>query len=339
MLNPGWLSQPIYSGGNMKEKHRKNWHLLGLFALLATAAFSLFLGVEQMSPTALLSGEPKAWQVFWVSRLPRLISVIIAGFGTGIAGLLMQQLSRNKFVSPTTSATVDSAKLGLMVSLLLFAEASSMVKMLIAFAFAVLGTWLFMTILGRIKYQSPVVIPLVGLMLGAVIDSVTTMVAYRFDLIQNIGAWAQGDFSMVIKGRYELLWITIPTLLLCVVYANHFTVAGMGEGFAVNLGLNFKQVVNIGLVIVSLISAAILIIVGEIPFVGLIIPNLVTLRYSDHMKENLWPTALYSALFLLLCDVVGRVIIYPYEMGVNLIAGVVGSLVFLELLRREASKG
>jgi iron complex transport system permease protein len=89
-----------------------------------------------------------------------------------------------------------------------------------------------------------------------------------------MSSWLQGDFSMIVKGQYELIYISIPLVIVAYFYANRFTVAGMGEEFSANLGLNYKQVVNIGLVIVALVTTVVILTAGVIPFLGLIIPNI-----------------------------------------------------------------
>jgi iron complex transport system permease protein len=273
--------------------------------------------------------------ILTASRFPRLISIIIAGMSMSIAGLIMQQLSRNKFVSPTTAGTLDSARLGILVSLMLFTSASPFVKMLVAFAFALLGTFIFMKILDRIKFKDAIFIPLVGLMFGNIIGSITTFFALKEDLVQNMSSWLQGNFSMMIQGRYELLYISIPIVLVAYLYANKFTIAGMGEEFSVNLGLNHRQVVNIGLVIVALVTTVVVLTVGMIPFLGLIIPNIVTIYQGDHLKKSLSHTALMGAIFVLICDIFGRVIIYPYEIPIGVTVGVIGSGIFLYLIMRR----
>src|SRR5699024_8436565 len=138
-------------------------------------------------------------------------------------------------------------------------------------------------------------------------------------------SWLQGDFSMIMKGRYELLLISLPVLLVAYLFANRFTIAGMGEEFAVNLGLNYKRIVNIGLIIVALITSLVVLTVGMIPFLGLIIPNIVAIYNGDNLKKNLSHTALLGAVFVLFCDILGRVIIYPYEISIGVMVGVIGS--------------
>jgi iron complex transport system permease protein len=305
--------------------------------LILMSLLSLFVGVSHITPMDLLKFQSEETQIFLISRLPRLLAILLAGAGMSIAGLIMQSLSRNKFVSPTTVGTIDAARLGILVSMIVFVNASILEKMIVAFAFALAGTLLFMQILDRIKFKDAVFIPLVGLMLGNVLSSVTTFFAYKANVIQNMAAWLQGDFSLIMKGRYELLYISIPIMIIAYLYANRFTVAGMGEDFSKNLGVSYRRIVNIGLVLVALITVTVVLTVGMIPFLGLIIPNIVSIFKGDHLQKTLPHTAILGAIFLLVCDILGRVIIYPYEISISLMVGVIGSAIFLYLLvRRKA---
>ncbi|MEC1957475.1 petrobactin ABC transporter permease YclN [Bacillus subtilis] len=305
--------------------------------LIILAVTSVFIGVEDLSPLDLFDLSKQEASTLFASRLPRLISIVIAGLSMSICGLIMQQISRNKFVSPTTAGTMDWARLGILISLLLFTSASPLIKMLVAFVFALAGNFLFMKILERIKFNDTIFIPLVGLMLGNLVSSIATFIAYKYDLIQNVSSWLQGDFSLVVKGRYELLYLSIPLVIIAYVYADKFTLAGMGESFSVNLGLKYKRVVNIGLIIVSLITSLVILTVGMLPFLGLIIPNIVSIYRGDNLKSSLPHTALLGAVFVLFCDILGRIIIFPYEISIGLMVGIIGSGIFLfMLLRRKA---
>ncbi|SHG09738.1 ABC transporter permease [Ornithinibacillus halophilus] len=310
-----------------------------VIALIVLSFTSIFIGVSDLTPMDLFSLTEDQAQILLVSRIPRLVTILIAGMSMSICGLIMQQLSRNKFVSPTTAGTLDSARLGVLVSLMIFTAASPMQKMLVSFIFALIGTFVFMKILEKIKFKDAIFIPLVGLMFGNIIGSLSTFFAYRNDLIQNMSSWMQGDFSMIMSGNYELMYISIPILMVAFFYANKFTIAGMGEDFSKNLGLNYRQVVNLGLIIVALVTASVVLTVGVIPFLGLIIPNIVTIYRGDHLKKSLIHTALLGALFVLFCDIIGRVIIYPYEIPISLTVGVIGSAIFIYLLLRRKKYG
>ncbi len=296
------------------------------------------IGARPISLETLLQGGESEKLIFLVSRIPRLMSITLTGSALSLSGLIMQQITRNKFVSPTTAATMDSAKMGILFAMVFLPGVSVFGKMSVAFIFSLMGTFLFLYILKKVQVKNAILIPLIGIMLGSVIDSVTTFIGYRLDLIQNVNAWLQGSFSMVTKGRYEIIFIIIPLGLLAYVYANKFTIAGMGEDFSKNLGLNHQKIVNLGLVMVALISSAVMVTIGSIPFVGLIIPNIVSLLKGDHLKNSLFSTALLGAVFLLICDILGRILIYPYEISISLTAGVKGSLIFLYLILKGVKK-
>lgn len=316
----------------------KKKYLIPLFIILCMS--SIFIGVQNISITDIMQWNHGKMNIIILTRLPRLISIVVAGVGMSVGGVIMQQISNNKFVSPSTAATVDSAKLGVLVSMLLFSSATLMQKMITAFIFALLGTFVFMKILKSIKMKNVVFIPLVGIMVGNVIGSMTDFFAYKNNLIQSMGTFLQGDFSMIIKGNYELLYLTIPLLILALLYANKFTIIGMGEDISSNLGINYNKVANIGVIIVALISALVVITVGNIPFIGLIVPNIVSIFKGDNLSKNIWDTALFGAIFVLACDIIGRLVIHPYEVPISLTVGVTGSIIFLYLIfRRNRNEG
>ncbi|MCB5201596.1 ABC transporter permease [Neorhizobium sp. T786] len=301
------------------------------------AAISLFVGVSEVSLLAIVSGQAdeKMLMVLAASRLPRTLALILAGAGMAVAGTIMQMLSRNRFVEPSTAGTVESASLGMLAVLLLAPGLPVMLKMLVASAFALAGTGLFLAILRKVPLRSPVLVPLIGLMLGGVINACTTFFAYRYDLMQAMGAWTSGDFSTVLRGRYEVLWVACALTVAAYIAADRFTVAGMGEDFSTNLGLNYGRVVALGLVIVSMVTASVVVTAGILPFIGLIVPNLVSMIMGDRLRHTLPWIALTGAALVLVCDIVGRVVNAPYEIPVGSVLGIVGSIFFLNMLLRR----
>lgn len=312
--------------------------LVGATLLVAALALaSLFVGVSRVSIPALLDGSDRALQVLAISRIPRTLALVIAGAAMAVSGTIIQMLARNRFVEPSTIGTVESASLGMLLVMLLAPDMPVFGRMLVAAAFALAGTALFMRILRSIPLRSVLMVPLVGIMLGGVIGAVTTFLAYRFDLLQSIGAWTTGDFSIVLRGRYELLWISAGLTVIAYLAADRFTVAGLGETFTTNLGLNQRRVVGLGLTIVAVVTAAVVVTVGVIPFVGLVVPNVVSLWMGDNMRRSLPWIALLGAGFVLVCDLVGRIVIHPYEIPIGVVMGVIGSAFFLFLLLRRAN--
>lgn len=304
--------------------------LLAITIILSV--ISIFIGVSNIN---ILSLSPSDIEVLMISRFPRLLSILVAGIGMSISGVIMQQISNNKFISPSTAATVDSAKLGVLFSLIIFSSANIFQKMMLSFIFSLAGTFIFMTILKKIKIKNVIFIPLVGIMLGNVIGSITDFFAYKYNLNQSMGAFLQGNFSTVLKGNYEILYLSIPLVIIAFSYVHKFTLAGMGEEMSVSLGLNYKRVTNLGVVIVAIISSLIVITVGSIPFVGLIIPNIVSIWKGDNLKNNMPIVALLGASFVLACDIISRLIIFPYEIPIDLTIGVIGAVIFLYLIFRR----
>lgn len=314
--------------------------------LVILALISLFIGVSDVSVHNLLgqglSGDEAALRAHFVlveTRIPRTLALILAGAGMAVSGTIMQILARNRFVEPSTAGTVDSASLGILTVMILAPGLPVFGKMLVATGFALAGTALFMLILRQIPLRSPVIVPLVGIMLGGVISAVTTFFAYRFDLLQSMGAWTTGDFSAVLRGRYELLWLSFGLTIAAYIAADRFTVAGMGEAFTTNLGLNYRRVMTLGLTIVSMVTACVVTTVGIVPFLGLIVPNVVSMVMGDSMRRSLPWIALLGAGLVLICDMIGRTINAPYEIPVGTILGVLGSAFFLYLVLRKSARG
>nr|WP_275982382.1 ABC transporter permease [Ochrobactrum sp. BTU2] len=304
------------------------------------AVISLFIGVSDVSLSTLFGTEAtdRAAEVMLVSRIPRTLAIILAGMSMAVSGMIMQMLTRNRFVEPSTAGTVESASLGILLVILFAPETPVIGKMLVASVTALAGTALFLRILRAIPLRSVLVVPLVGIMLGGVVSAITTFIAYRFDLLQSLNSWTTGDFSGVLRGRYELLWLAFFLTIIAYIAADRFTVAGLGEDFTTNLGLNYRRVVTLGLVIVSMVSASVVVTVGMIPFLGLIVPNVVSMFIGDNMRRAVPWVAILGAGLVLACDIVGRVVRFPYEIPIGTMMGVVGSVIFLYLLLRRGSR-
>ena len=294
--------------------------------------YSLFIGVTDIRIQDILGGDTKQLQMLFISRLPRLLAILCTGVGMSVAGLLMQKLCMNKFVSPTTGATISSAQLGILIALLFFPASTLWERTFFAFLAAMVGTWIFVYFIQKIQFKDVIMVPLVGIMFGNIIGGITNYLAYRYEMTQALSSWLVGHFSLVIRGRYEIVFFIVPLVFLAFIYANHFNIVGMGKNFSKNLGINYNFVMFGGLSIAAMITASIVVIVGSISYIGLIVPNLVAMIKGDKIRGTLIDTAVFGALFVLICDMFGRVIIYPYELPIELIIGVLGSLIFIGLL-------
>lgn len=290
------------------------------------------VGASQMSWSALLSASDDAWLTLTASRLPRLAALVMTGVGLSICGVILQQIVRNRFVEPATCGGLDAAKLGILVALTVLPGAWATGRMLFALVFCLLASLAYVAIIRRIRFTNLVLVPVIGLMYGSVLSAIAEFYAYRHNILQSMQGWLLGDFSRVIEGNYEIIYLILPIVVLTYLYAQRFTVLGMGEGMATSLGLNYAATVILGLVLVAVTVSATVITVGAVPFVGLVVPNLVALRYGENLKRTLPIVAMCGAALLLACDILGRLLIHPYEVPIGLTAGSVGGVLFLVLI-------
>ncbi|MCG7427185.1 iron chelate uptake ABC transporter family permease subunit [Helcobacillus massiliensis] len=302
-------------------------------AVAVLAACSLAVGVGRLS----LSDPAASWDLISQSRLPRTVALILAGAAMAICGVVMQMLTRNRFVEPSTAGTTESAAFGLLIATLVAPGLPIWAKMLFGTAAAVAGTALFISILRAVPMRNVLIVPLIGLMLGGIISSVTTFIAYQGNLSQGLGAWMSADLSGVVKGRYEMLWLLALVVIAVWIMADRFTVAGLGEDFTTNLGLNHRRVMTIGLSLVALATSVVVITVGAIPFLGLIVPNIVALFIGDNIRRAIPWVAFLGSGIVLACDIVGRLVRYPYEVPLGVVMGIAGSLIFLILLLKRST--
>ena len=319
------------------KEHLPTIILVALLVILSIV--SIFVGVLDVNLAGLFLGDTEQLEILVISRLPRLLAILCTGIGMSVSGLIMQQLCMNKFVSPTTGATITSAQLGILIALLFMPQSTLWSRALFAFACAIAGTWIFVWFIQRIQFKDVIMVPLIGIMFSNVIGGITNFLAYKFEMTQSLSSWLVGHFSMVLQGRYELVYMVVPLVILAFVFANHFNIVGMGKDFSKNLGVNYNLVLFMGLSIAALITASIVVVVGSISYIGLIVPNLVAMFKGDKIRGTLVDTALFGAVFVLACDILARVVIAPYELPIELVIGVIGSLLFVGLLFYRLKNG
>ncbi|MCZ4351708.1 iron chelate uptake ABC transporter family permease subunit [Roseovarius aestuarii] len=306
--------------------------------LIALSVVSLFVGVAEVRVSTLWS-DPEALRLLAISRGPRTIAVVITGGALAICGAILQMLVRNRFVEPMTAGTGQGAALGILLVTLFAPDAPILAKMAMASFTALATSAGFLAIVQRLPPTQPLLVPLVGLIYGAIIGACVTFVAFQADLLQYIQIWMNGEFSGILQGRYELLWVAAAVGALSYLAADQFAIVGMGRTVSVSLGLNYTQVVVLGLLSISIVTALTVVTVGMIPFVGLVVPNIVSRLAGDNLRLTLPMTAMSGAILVLASDIVGRLVRYPYEIPVGSVFGILGAVVFLWLLyapRRHA---
>lgn len=313
--------------------HRRVMIGAGL-CLALLVMLSLAIGVQELSLSGTEGAMPFA-DLMAISRLPRTLAAVLCGAGLAVAGQIMQTLTRNRFVEPSTAGTAQSAALGILIVTLFLPAAGLGVKALVASGCALAGTALFLATAHRLPPEQPHLVPLFGLVYGGVVGAAVTYVAWQTDLLQYLDIWTNGEFSGVLKGRYELLFVAVVIVGAAIVIADRLTIMALGEDQATSLGIDYRRMTQIGLVLVSVMSALSVVVVGLIPFVGLVVPNLVSRISGDNLRGTLPLVALGGAILVLASDIAGRIMRFPYEIPVGTVMGVIGPAVFLWFILRE----
>lgn len=305
---------------------------IGIAFVAVLVAMSLFVGQYD------ILGADDGWEMFATTRIPRTIALVLSGAAMAMCGLVMQLLTHNKFVEPTTTGTTEWAGLGLIFVMYFFPSASLLGRMSGAIIFAFIGTAVFFLFLRRVTLKSSLVVPIVGIMLGAVVSSISAFFALQTDMLQSLSVWFAGSFTDIYKGQYEFLWLVVIVVAIVFVFSDRLTVAGLGEDIATNVGLNYKRIVFLGTGLIAIATGLVTVVVGNLPFLGLVVPNIVSMFRGDDLRSNLPWVCLVGIAIVTVADIIGRVIIAPFEIPVSVILGILGAAIFVYLIveRRRA---
>lgn len=311
-----------------------DWRLLiGIAVVLALLGISLLVGQYNI-----FSSEDGS-EMFWITRIPRTIGLILAGAAMAMSGLVMQLLTQNRFVEPSIVGTTEWAGLGLLFVMYLIPAATVMDRMIGSVVFAFIGTMVFFLFLRRVTLRSSLIVPIIGIMLGAVVSSVSTFFALQTDMLQQLGIWFAGSFTSVIQGQYEVLFVVLVVVVAVFFFADRLTLAGLGEDVATNVGLNYNRMILIGTALIAVATGVVTVVVGNLPFLGLIVPNMVSMFRGDDLRSNLPWVCLVGIGVVTVCDLISRTIIAPFEIPVSVVLGIVGAIVFVYLIVRRRKNG
>lgn len=300
--------------------------------LIVLIFLSISIGSSDFSWERFVAFDQQSWLLFQESRLPRTISILLTASSMSVAGLLMQTVTQNNFAAPSTVGTTQAAKLGMVLSLFFFPAASLTQKMLFAFVSSIFFTLFFLFFMNFFTVKERWMLPLIGIIYSGIIGSVTEVIAYRFNLVQSMTAWTQGSFSMIQTHQYEWLFFSLAILIAVWKLSHTFTIMNLGRETSESLGISYSLVEKSALFLIALTTSVTMITVGGLPFLGVIVPNIVRKRYGDNLTNIKLIVALVGANLVLACDILSRILIRPYEISVSLILGIIGSLVFILLL-------
>lgn len=319
-----------------RSDYKRIWtapFILAIVVVIALGVLSLSTGVYNIRK------QDDGWQMFFITRVPRTAALMLTGAAMSMSGLVMQLITQNKLVEPTTTGTVEWAGLGLLLIYYLIPSPTLMTRMSGAIIFAFLGTMVFFLLMRRVKLRSSLIVPVIGMMLGAVVSAFSTFISLTFKMSQNIENWFIGSFSAVQIGRYEYLWLIVIVTIVIFIYADRLTLVGLGEDIATSLGINYNRIILLGTGLISAAVGIVTVVIGNLPFLGLIVPNIVSMYRGDDLRSNLPWVCVLGMGTITFCDIISRTIIMPFEVPVSVILGTVGAFIFiLILLKQRRSK-
>lgn len=303
--------------------------IAAIVTVIVLAIASIFIGAYDIFK------EGNSPQMIFFTRIPRTLALILAAVAMSLSGIVMQLISQNKLVEPTTTGTIEWAGLGLFLVYILIPSPSLFQRMTGAIIASFIGSMVFFYLLKNIKLKSSLFVPIVGIMLGALISAVSTFIGLEFNMTQVIEVWFQGSFAPVQRGRYEYLFVIILITIAIYRYADKLTIAGLGEDITTNLGLNYNQIILRANILIAIVCGIVAAVIGNIPFLGLVVPNLVSLYRGDDLRANIPWVCLVSMIVMLVADILSRIIIAPFELPVSLILGSAGSIIFIIILLNQ----
>lgn len=324
------------SSQSLHSNHQKIWTKPFIIAIIIV----IILGVISMSVGVYdIRGREDGMDMFFITRIPRTAALMLTGAAMAMSGLVMQLITQNRLVEPTTTGTIEWAGLGLVIVYLLIPAPSLVERMTGAIIFSFIGTMVFFLFLRRVKLRSSLIVPIIGIMLGAVISAVSTFVGLVFQMSQSVETWFVGSFASIQVGRYEYLWLIVVVTFLIFIYANRLTLAGLGEDVTKSLGVSYNTIVLIGTALIAVSVGIVAAVIGNLPFLGLIVPNIVSMFRGDDLRSNLPWVCVSGMAALTAADIISRTVIMPFEVPVSLILGTVGAVVFIVILLRRRRLG
>ncbi|MEQ8922264.1 MAG: iron ABC transporter permease [Roseovarius sp.] len=312
--------------------------LLGLGAALSLTTGPRALGLSDFH-TALTAYDPHdpAHVTLMAIRLPRLVAGLIAGAALGVAGTVMQTLTRNPLADPGILGINAGAAFALLLGAAVFGRADQAAIALFAFPGAALASVAVFALGGGLRGDAgPVRLTLAGAALNALLLSmVTAMVLVRQESLDILRFWVAGSLTeAVYRPVAQMALLACTGAALALLIAPLIEALSMGADMARGLGTRPARVQAGGLLAVTLTTGAAVAIAGPVAFLGLMAPHLARPLAGASLRAQLGTSAALGALILTLADVAGRIILAPGEVRAGIMVALLGGPVFVWIARR-----
>ncbi|WEG14439.1 iron ABC transporter permease [Pullulanibacillus sp. KACC 23026] len=269
-------------------------------------------------------------------RLPREIGAIFVGASLAVAGAIMQGLTRNPLADPGLLGLTAGANAALALCLAIVPSINYFGIMVACFIGAALGVMLVFGI-GALKKEgfSPFRIVLAGAAVSAFLEAVAQGVALTFKLSKDVSMWTAGGLVGTSWKQLEVIApIIFVGLFIAMLFSRQLTVLSLNEEIAVGLGQRTEQVKMILYVVIILLAGTSVALVGNLAFIGLMIPHMVRPIVGTDYRAVIPMSAIIGATFMTIADTLGRMINAPYETPVAAIVAIFGLPFFLFVVHK-----
>ena len=314
--------------------------LLALVLLPLLSICSLAIGEVSVGWSDVLDDQALGFQVLWQLRLPHLLVTLLAGALLGITGAAMQALFRNPLADPGLIGVSSGAALAAVVVMVLVspwvaAQWLTWLMPLAAFVGGVLTTALVAVLARRVLNGSVMGMLLLGIAVNAM--AVAAMGGLKFIAdgltLRQVVLWLMGGFSHVTWAEVALLTVIfVPVLWLMLRFAARLNLLLLGEQQAKLLGVPLSQLQTRLVLTTSAGVAAVVCVGGLIGYVSLLVPHAVRMWLGPEHQRLLPFSALYGALFLVLADVLARVLVSPAQLPLGVVTTLIGGPCFLVMI-------
>lgn len=338
-------SRPANDRRVLARTRARRWAgvLCGAGMLAAAAALSLMLGSKNIDALVVWQAVTAPAEIedhFIVHdlRIPRTVVAVVVGLSLGIAGALIQALTRNPLADPGILGVNAGAAFAMSIGVGFFGVGSIAGYVWFAFAGALAVTFAVYAIgAAGSGGADPLRLVLAGVAIGAVLGGITSAITllnpHAFDSMRHWGA------GSVVGRELGVVWPVLPFLivglLLAVAAAQSLNAVALGDELASSLGANVIRTRIVVIIAVTLLAGGATAIAGPIGFVGLMVPHVARWIVGPDQRWILAYTSVIAPLLLLTADIFGRLIIRPAEVPVGIVTALVGAPVLVVLIRRR----
>ncbi len=269
-------------------------------------------------------------------RLPRELAAILVGAALGVSGAIMQAMTRNPLADPGLLGLTAGANAALALVIILFPKIEYFGIMIACFFGAALGAALVFGIGASKKGGfSPLRIVLAGSAISAFLYAIAEGIGIYFKIAQDVSQWTSGGLVGSTWGQLQVITPVIAIgIVIAFIFSRQLTILSLSEEVALGLGQNIQRIKAVLYVVVILLAGAAVALVGNMAFIGLMIPHIVRAIVGTDYRFILPMTAIFGATFMLLADTIGRTLYAPYETPVIAIVSMLGLPFFLLIVRK-----